>query len=138
LGKFVDIASYIDSHHTGHKVIRRSCTGVLIFLNRAPVVRHSKKQSSMKTSSFESEFSAMKTGTEMIKGWPYKLRMMGVLIDAPCHVKADNLSVVRNISQPESTRRSQIRLLLSVCGSAQWRELFVFNASLQIQIWRTC
>jgi len=107
LGKPVEMTSYIDSDHAGDKVTRRSRTGVFIFLNRALIVWYSKKQSSIETSSFGSEFSAMKTGTELIEGLRYKLRMMGVPIDGPCHVKADNLSVVRNSSQPESTLKKK-------------------------------
>ena len=49
----------------------------------------------------------MKTRVELIEGLRYKLRMMGVPIDGPCHVKADNLSVVRNSSQPESTLKKK-------------------------------
>ena len=107
LGEAVEMMAYIDSDHAGDKVTRRSRTGVLIFLNRAPILWYSKKQSSIETSSFGSEFSAMKTGTELIEGLRYKLRMMGVPIDGPCHVKADNLSVVRNSSQPESTLKKK-------------------------------
>ena len=107
LGKPVEMTSYIDSDHAGDKVTRRSRTGVFIFLNRALIVWYSKKQCSIETSSFGSEFSAMKTGTELIEGLRYKLRMMGVPIDGPCHVKADNLSVVRNSSQPESTLKKK-------------------------------
>ena len=36
--------------------------------------------------------------------------MMGVLINRQCHVKADNLSVVRNISQSESTLKKKSNL----------------------------
>mgnify|MGYP007080251373 CR=1 FL=1 len=50
-------------------------------------------------SSFGSEFSAIKTGMELIDGLRCKLGMMGVPIDGPCHIKADNLSVVWNSSQ---------------------------------------
>ena len=107
LGNPVEMTSYIDSDHAGDKVTRRSRTGVFIFLNRSLIVWHSKKQSSIETSSFGSEFSAMKTGTELIEGLRYKLRMMGVPIEGPCHVKADNLSVVRNSSQPESTLKKK-------------------------------
>ena len=49
----------------------------------------------------------MKTGMELIEGLRYKLQMMGVPIDGPCHVKADNLSVVRSSSQPESTLKKK-------------------------------
>ena len=107
LGKPVEMTAYIDSDHAGDKITRRSRTGVLIFLCRSPIVWYSKKQSSIETSSFGSEFSAMKTGVELIEGLRYKLRMMGVPIDGPCHVKADNLSVVRNSSQPESTLKKK-------------------------------
>jgi len=53
----------------------------------------------------------IKTGTELIEGLCYKLRMMGVAINGPCHVKADNLSDVRNISQPESTLKKETSLI---------------------------
>ena len=107
LGKPVEMTSYIDSDHAGDKITRRSRTGVFIFLNRSLIVWHSKKQSSIETSSFGSEFSAMKTGVELVEGLRYKLRMMGIPIDGPCHIKADNLSVVRNSSQPESTLKKK-------------------------------
>jgi len=111
LGKSVEMTAYIDSNHAGDKVTWRSHTGVLIFLNRSPILWQSKKQSSIKTSSFGSEFSVMKTGMELIEGLRYKLRMMGVPIDGPCHVKAYDLSVVRNSSQPQSTLKKKSNLI---------------------------
>ena len=44
----------------------------------------------------------MKTMVEMIEGLRYKLRMMGVSLDRPANIKADNMSVVHNCSRPES------------------------------------
>ena len=38
----------------------------------------------------------------MIKGLRYKLRMMGVPLDGPTHVRVDNMSVVYNTTAPES------------------------------------
>ena len=49
----------------------------------------------------------MKTGVELIEGLRYKLRMMGVPLDGHAHVKADNLSVVKNSSMPESTLKKK-------------------------------
>jgi hypothetical protein len=43
LGKPVQMTTFVDSDHAGDKVTRRSRTGVLVFLNRAPVVWFSKK-----------------------------------------------------------------------------------------------
>ena len=93
---------YVDSDHAGDAVSRRSRTGVLIFCGMAPILWHSKKQGSIETSSFGSELSAMKTAVELVEGLRHKLRMMGVPLDGQCHVKADNMSVIHNCSNPTS------------------------------------
>jgi len=81
----------------------------------------SKKQTSIKTSSFGSKFSAMETSVEMVEGLRCKLRMMGVPINGPCNVKADNMSMVRNSSVPESQLKKKSNLIAYhyVCERAQ-------------------
>jgi hypothetical protein len=56
----------------------------------------------VKEPSFGSEFVALKIATEMIQGLQNKLRMMGISIDGPAKVLRDNMSVVYNITAPES------------------------------------
>jgi hypothetical protein len=107
LGKSVQMTTFVDSDHAGDKVTRRSRTGVLVFLNRAPVVWFSKKQNSIETSSFGSEFTAMKQGVEISEGVWYKLRMMGVPLDGHTHIKADNMPVIKNSSIPESVLKKK-------------------------------
>ena len=102
LGNPVQTTCYVDSDHAGDCVTRRSRTGVLIYVQRSPILVHSKKQGSIEASSFGSELTAMKTATELVEGLRYKLRMMGIPLDGPTHVKADNMSVVHNCSRPES------------------------------------
>jgi hypothetical protein len=101
-GMSAQTTAFIDSDHAADLVSRRSRTGVLVYLQSAPVIWYTKKQGSIETSSFGSEFSAMKTGTEIIIGLRYKLRMMGVPLDGPTRIRADNMSVVNNCSRPES------------------------------------
>ena len=98
----VQMTCCVDSNHAGDEVNRRSRTGVLIFCNSSPILWHGKKQTSIETSSFGSEFSAMKTGVELVEGLRYKLRMLGVGLDGPTYVRADNMSVVHNSSNPAS------------------------------------
>ena len=101
-GNPLQMTCFVDSDHAGDAVSRRSRTGVLIFCGSAPILWYSKKQGSVESSSFGSELSAMKTAMELIEGLRYKLRMMGVKLDGPCHIKADNMSVVHNCSNPVS------------------------------------
>jgi len=93
LGKSVQLIMFVDASHAANLVTRQSRTGVLIFVNRAPIVWYSKKQNSIETSSYGSEFMALKTGVEILQGLRYKLRMMGVPIDGYCHTLVDNKSV---------------------------------------------
>ena len=102
LGKPVVITTFEDSDHAGDTVTRRSRTGVLIYVNSAPVLWVSRKQMSVETSSFGSEFTALKTAVELTEGVLYKLRMMGVPVECPAYIKGDNMSVIRNSSVPES------------------------------------
>jgi hypothetical protein len=101
-GQPVEMMAYVDSDHAGDTITRRSRTGIFIYVQSAPIVWYSKKQTSIETSLFGSEFSAMKTAVEMVEGLRYKLRMMGVPIDGACRVKADNMSMVKNSSVPAS------------------------------------
>ena len=56
----------------------------------------------MESSSFGSEFVALRIATEMIEALRYKLRCFGVPIDGPAEVFCDNKSVVTNSSVPAS------------------------------------
>lgn len=102
LGNSVEMIAFVDSDHAGDLVTRRSRTGILIYLNRAPIYWYSKKQTTIETSTFGSEFMALKTATDIIKGLRYKIRMMGIPLDGPTHVRVDNASVVNNATLPES------------------------------------
>ena len=71
-GKAVQISCFVDADHAGDQVTRRSRTGILIFVNRAPIMFFFKRQNTVKTSTSGSEFVAMKQSVEMIKALKYK------------------------------------------------------------------
>ena len=75
---------------------------MIIFVNRAPILWFSKRQNTVESSTFGSEFMAMRIAIEMIEGLRYKLRMMGVSIDGPFNVFCDNNALVINSVRPES------------------------------------
>jgi len=102
LGNNAEIHAFVDASHASDKTNRRSQTGILIFVNRAPIIFYSKKQNSVETSTFGSEFTAMKQAVELIKGLRYKLRMFGIPIEGPANIYCDNEAVYRNVAIPES------------------------------------
>ena len=74
---------FVDASHADNKVNRRSRTGFIVLLNNAPIYWFSKKQGGVETSSFGSEFIAMKAACEYVRGLRYKLRMMGITVTQP-------------------------------------------------------
>lgn len=102
-GNAVDITCFVDANHAGNVVTRRSHTGILIYVQNAPILWFSKRQNTVESSSFGSEFVALRIAKEMIVGLRYKLRMFGVPIRGPAAVLCDNQGVVKNASMPEST-----------------------------------
>jgi hypothetical protein len=101
------IRAYVDSDHAGDKLTRRSRTGFLVYINSAPIYWLSKKQTSVETASFGSEFVAMKQCCEYLRGLRYKLRMMGIPVNNPVFTCGDNQSVLWNTSVPDSTLKKK-------------------------------
>ena len=96
------ITAKVDADHASNVVTRRSRTGFLVYINSALIYWLSKKQTSVESSSFGSEFCAMKQCCEYLRGLRYKLRMMGIPVLGPSYISGDNQSVLANTSVPES------------------------------------
>ena len=101
------MSCFVDADHAGSQATRRSQTGVLIYVNCAPILWYSKRQNTVETSTFGSEFVAARIAVEMVEGLWYKLRMMGVQVDGPTNVFCDNAVVVMNTTKPESTLKKK-------------------------------
>ena len=97
----------VDADHASDTITRRSRTGFLVYLNCAPIYWWSKKQNSVESSSFGSEFIAMKQCCEYVRGLRYKLRMMGIPCEDPTFLFGDNQSVLANTTIPDSTLKKK-------------------------------
>ena len=120
----------VDADHAADTVTRRSQTGFLVFLNSALIHWSSKKQTSVESSSFGSEFIAMKQCCEYVRGLHYKLRMLGIPCDGPSLIYGNNQSVLANTTIPDSAlkKKSQsIAYHFVKEGSAhdEWRTTYV-------------
>ena len=102
LGRAVSTTCFVDADHAGNLVTRRSHSGIIIFIQNAPILWYSRRQNTVETSSFGSEFVAMRIAKEMIVGLRYKLRMFGTPVEQPTDILCDNRGVVKNTSIPSS------------------------------------
>jgi hypothetical protein len=106
-GRGFVIRAKVDADHASDTVSRRSRTGILVWVNGALVHWWSKKQNSVESSSFGSEFIAMKQCCEYLRGLRYKLRVMGIPVLGPAYIYGDNQSVLANTSNPNSTLKKK-------------------------------
>jgi hypothetical protein len=107
-GKHVILTCFVDADHASNRVTRRSHTGIILMMNSAPIIWYSKRQNTVESSSFGSEFIAMRIAVDLIQALRYKLRMFGVPlgpnpdVPEPVTVLCDNQSVVTNSSEAQS------------------------------------
>ena len=100
-GNEVTTTCFVDADHAGCRATRRSHTGVIIMVNRAPIIWYSKRQNTVETSTFGSEFVAMRIAMEKCKALRYKLRMFGIPLDGETMMLGDNESAVKSASLVE-------------------------------------
>ena len=58
LGEGVHISCFVDADHAGNKITRQSHTGIITYLNCAPIIWFSKRQNTVESSTFGSELIA--------------------------------------------------------------------------------
>jgi len=126
IGKEFIVQCFVDVDYAGEKIVRKFRTGFIVYLNCAPIYWYSKKQTSMETRSFGSEFVAMKHTCKYPHGLRFKLRMMGIPASDPCFVTGDNQLVLVNSSVPESTLRKKsnsvaYHFVHHGCALNEWR-----------------
>ena len=93
---------YVDANLFHDILSGRSVTGVLHLINKTPIDWYSKKQATVETAIYGSEFVAARTCTEQIIDLRLTLRYLGVPIRIKCYMIGDNESVVNSASQPQA------------------------------------
>ena len=66
----------------------------------APIIMLRKIQNTFETSTFGSEFTALKNAIELVEALQYKLCIFRVPIEGVTNVFCDNESVYKNVSTP--------------------------------------
>jgi len=101
-GKHVTLSHYFDANLYHDMVTGRSVTAILHFLNQTPVDWYSKKQATVETATFGSEFIAARTTIDQIVDLRTTLRYLGVPIREKSYVFGDNKTVIDSSSTPHA------------------------------------
>ena len=98
----VTVQVYVDANHAGNLANRRSHSGVPLYVGNSLINLYSKRQNTFESSSFGSEFVALRISTDMVEARRYKFRTFDVNLEGPEEVYYYNNSVVKNSIVPYS------------------------------------
>ena len=99
LGKYVTLTHFVDANLMHDIVTGRSVTGILHLVNKTPMDWYSKKQATVETATYGSEFVAARICVEQIIDLRNTLRYLGVPIRSKSYMFGDNKSVVDSSMQ---------------------------------------
>ena len=102
LGKQVTLTHYVDANLYHDALTGRSVTGILHMVNATPIEWFSKKQATVETATYGSEFVAARSCVEQIIDLRNTLRYLGVPIHKCSYMFGDNESVINSSSVPHA------------------------------------
>ena len=103
LGKHVQTTHYVDVNLHHDLATGKAVTAALHFLNQTPIDAYTKRQSTVETATYGSEFVAARTAVDQIIDFRTTLRYLGVPIRDKSYMFGDNKSVVTSSTIPNST-----------------------------------
>ena len=108
-GLGVMIRVKVKADHTSDIVAKRLMTAFLVSFNCALIYWWCRKQMSVETSSFGSEFIALKQCCEYLHSLRYKLHMMDIPCEAPAYMYSDYQYVLAYMTIPDSTLKKKLQ-----------------------------
>ena len=101
-GPPVTTTTYCDANLYHDKITGRALSGILHFLNGTPIDWYCKRQATVETATYGSEFVVARIATEQIIDLRTTLRYLGVELSGPSYMFGDNQSVVTSSTVPSS------------------------------------
>ena len=103
--------TFLDANLIHDIVTGKSVTAVLHFINTTPIDWYSKRQATVKTVTYGSEFVAARTATEHIMDLRNMFRYLGVPIMTKAYRFSDNKSIIMSATIPHSVLNKRHNML---------------------------
>ena len=110
-GCYVVITCFVDANLMHDYITGRSATGILHMVNLTIVDWYSKRQDTVESATYGSEFVAARQATEQIMDIRNTLRYFGVPVRDKTYMFGDNQSVVTSSTLPHSVLKKRHNLL---------------------------
>ena len=101
---------YVDANLHHDQVTGKAVTACLHIVNATPSHWYTKRQATVETATYGSEFVAARIATDQIIDLRYTLMYLGVPVRSKSYMFGDNKSVVDSASIPTSTLEKEINL----------------------------
>ena len=111
LGIRVISTTFLDANLLHDIVKEKSVTVVLPFINTTPIDLYLKRQATVESTTYGSEFVAARTTTEQITNLRNTLRYLGVPIMTKAYMFGDNKSVITSATIPQSVLNERHNML---------------------------
>jgi len=102
LGKYVTLSHYVDANLFHDILTGHSVTGILHLVNQTPIDWYSKKQATVETATYGSEFVAARTCVEQVIDLRITLRYLGVPIRMKSYMFGDNKTIIDSSNMPHA------------------------------------
>ena len=102
LGEPVLLTTFVDANLYHDFITGRAVTGILHILNGTPIDFYSKRQDTVQTSTYGSEFVAARIATDQVLDLRTSLRYLGVPVHQRSYMFGDNESVITSSTLPHS------------------------------------
>ncbi len=102
LGKAVMLMHYVNANLYHDLVMGRSVTGILHLVNKMPIDWYSKKQATVETATYGSEFIVAQVCIDQSINLKTTLQYLGVPVRKKAYMFGDNKSVVDSSTIPHS------------------------------------
>ncbi len=102
LGRFVTLMHYVDANLYHNLITRRSVTGILHLASKTLINWYSKKQTTVETATYGSEFIAARICVDQSINLKNTLHYLGVPVCNQAYMFGDNKSAVNRSTVPHA------------------------------------
>jgi hypothetical protein len=128
-GKLVQTSTYQDANLYHDLVTGSAMSGIIHLVSQTPIASYCKKQKTVETATYGSEFMVALHACERTIDLRYTLCMMGIPTDVPAWAFGDNASVITSSTIPQSTLNKRHNALSyhCVCESIAAKILYLVH-----------